>query len=156
MSNAYTLLNAADIQPEDHAELGRLISAAKSVVENFYEDLRASAAKPMVYDTPFFLLSYDKLSFGVPRDIIYAHPKASATGAVGKFYSLDKMTSADALRLFEIEETEMKAALILFLLRLRQIEDEGPSTKAERRLDEEYERLKLFIGHCMALMLEAA
>lgn len=143
MNSPYQLLAGAILDVESHPEVKAIMAFAKDVVDRFYTDLRTAAANAKTHDLPFLLMSFDKVSFGDPREIHELHIEATTTGKVGKFLCFeDEVTANEALEVFTWEESEVQTFMMMTLVSLRQIEVEGPSHMATVFLENSYEQLK--------------
>lgn len=149
--SAYAMLNAMFVNPEDHSKDARaILDHANAVVDHFYCVQRTCAGMPQTNRTPFLLISFDKITFGTPGKVMARHVDASSTGKVGKFVLFpEDLTSEQALRLFTFDEFETRVLLVMMLIHLRQIEDEGPSHHVERLLENTYERFRRFLEYCL-------
>lgn len=148
--SAYMLLNSMLIDPEDHSkEVREILDLANGVVDRFFDDLRASPATREPPDIQALLMSFDKVSLGIPGAITAAHLSATSTGKIGKFVLLPELTREQAVHVFTFEETEMRILMVSLLIHLRQIEDEGTSGEVERLLENTQERFKHFLGYCL-------
>ncbi|OHV82633.1 hypothetical protein [Rhizobium sp. LCM 4573] len=143
MKSPYQLLSSAILDLENHPDVQAIMAFAKEVVDRFYNDLRTAAASGKTHTLPFLLMSFDKVSFGDPSDVHELHIEATTTGKVGKFLCFeDEVTSKAALEVFTREESEVRTFMMMTLVSLRQIEDEGPSHMAAVFLENAYDQLK--------------
>lgn len=143
MTRPYQFLAGAIHDLKSNPEVAAIMTFAKEVVERFYADLRTAAATGKTHPVPFLLISFDKVSFGDPRDIHELHLGATTTGKIGSFLCFEnEVTAQKALEVFTWEESEVQTFMTMTLVSLRQIEVEGPSRMANFLLEDSYSRLK--------------
>lgn len=148
MTSPYDLLNNVRVDFDTVTEVRKIMEFADEVVDGLYSDLRVAAENPVTLVSPYLLMSYDKATVGDAPGVGESHRAATLTRLIGEVLPLPSpITTTELLRAFMFDEDEIRVALMMVLINLRQIDEEGTSMSRRRAVAASVKTLKVLLGY---------
>lgn len=150
MTDVFTLLNTFSLDLDMNPEAKEIIEFARNLVDEFYVSLPGEV-RSFSEDRQLFLIgSWEDLMVGTEDNL---HRYQAETGRSGRqLLSLAFNENLNAERVgaaLTFDEDEMRVALMVILVALREIDVKGLKTKSERALAASVARLQALLNYAL-------